>query len=193
MDLIFLKEQGWETQIHQHCRYSGKVLGICGGYQMLGKHVLDPNNIESTLAEITGLNLLPLSTTLTDSKTLTQVSGTLNIGEKACSVRGYEIHCGVTTIEDELTSLITFENHPDNELCDGTISQDGQIMGTYLHGLFDSVEATKLILDWVKPESIIDDLIDLDKHREIQLDRLADVSREHLAIDKIADIIKQPI
>ena len=189
-DLSFLTSQGWQQQIQQHCRYGGKVLGICGGYQMLGQTISDPNGIESSTQAINGLNLLAVTTELTDNKTLTKVSGTLTINAKNCPITGYEIHCGVTTNIGDLTPIVSFDNHPNGEHIDGVISTDGQIIGTYLHGLFDSVAVTELILNWLKPDCKLDSYVDLDSHREQQLNKLADVCRDYLAIDKISDIIK---
>ncbi|MEO9495013.1 MAG: cobyric acid synthase, partial [Vibrio splendidus] len=82
-DLKFLKEQGWQQEITQHLRYGGKVMGICGGYQMLGTKIFDPHHIESQEDEITGLGLLDFTTTLTQEKTLTQVTGVMTLDEKA--------------------------------------------------------------------------------------------------------------
>jgi adenosylcobyric acid synthase len=189
-DLSFLTSQGWQQQIQQHSRYGGKVLGICGGYQMLGQTISDPNGIESSTKSISGLNLLAVNTELTDNKTLTKVSGTLTINQQSCPITGYEIHCGVTQNTGDLTAIIHFEHHPNGELIDGVISADGQIIGTYLHGLFDSVAATELLLNWLKPDCKLDSYVDLDSHRELQLNKLADVCRDYLAIDKINKIIK---
>ena len=190
-DLAFLKQQGWQQQINQHCRYGGKLLGICGGYQMLGKQLLDPNAIESNIKQIEGLKLLDITTELTNEKMLTQVQGTMTIGEQQCAVSGYEIHCGRTQVNAELSSLIKFDQHPEGELIDGAISDDHQVMGTYLHGIFDNAEATKLILNWVKPNNGIGDAINLTEHRETQIVKFANICREHLAIDKITEIIQQ--
>ena len=191
-DLAFLKTQGWQEQINQHCRYGGKVLGICGGYQMLGASITDPQAIESSTAYIDGLNLLNITTELTNKKTLTQVSGKLIINQQSCLVNGYEIHCGVSKFNDANSNnsqhVIEFINHANGETFDGILSTDGQIIGTYLHGLFDSVDACQLLMNWVKPENKIQQFINLNEHRELQLNKLADVCREYLAIDKIIDI-----
>jgi adenosylcobyric acid synthase len=199
-DLIFLKQQGWQQQINQHCRYGGKVLGICGGYQMLGKYIEDPQGIESNNTKVQGLRLLDITTTLTNKKRLTQVNGKLSINNKTCTVSGYEIHCGISTVianDDEALNLmpskpiIEFEQHPNGIQYDGLMSNDQQIIGTYLHGLFDNVDATKLIINWVNPDSHITKFIDLNDHREQQLTKLAEVCKTHLAIDKIQLILAQ--
>lgn len=190
-DLAFLKFQGWHQQIQQHCRYGGKVLGICGGYQMLGQKITDPLAIESSIPVIDGLGLLDITTELTSQKVLTKVQGRLTINQNSCDISGYEIHCGETTITSAHSSLISFSEHPHGIKSDGVVSKDQQIIGTYLHGLFDQQQVTELILAWVKPEHHITQLIDLDRHREQQLNQLADICRAHLAVDKLTDIFQQ--
>ena len=191
-DLTFLKSQGWQAQIQQHCRYGGKVLGICGGYQMLGEKVTDPLAIESSLEVIDGLGLLPITSELTAQKTLTKVNGTMSLNQQQSYVEGYEIHCGITTRikSEDLPYLMSF-NQTDENIRDGIVSLDNQIIGTYLHGLFDSIQATELILRWVKPEQNFDQLIDLNKHREQQLNTLAKVCKEHINIEQLVTLIKQ--
>jgi len=191
-DLLFLKSQGWQEQIQQHCRYGGKVLGICGGYQMLGEKVFDPLAIESSLECIDGLGLLPITTELTANKTLNKVTGTMSLEQQQSDVEGYEIHCGITTRvnSDNLASLVQLNDMKKNT-SDGIVSTDNQIIGTYLHGLFDSVQATELVLHWVKPAQHFDQLIDLNKHREQQLNQLATMCKEYINIEQLVAIIKQ--
>lgn len=190
-DLAFLKDQGWHEQIKQHCRYGGKVFGICGGYQMLGDKITDPLAIESSVSAIEGLQLLPVTTTLTNNKTLTKVSGNCCLNNQTHAVSGYEIHCGETQFNTlaSVQHFITFSQHPNGLLHDGVISEDNQIIGTYLHGIFDDIQATKAILKWVKPAQNLAQFIDLNEHREQQLNQLADVCREHLAMDKILQLV----
>ena len=195
-DLKFLKEQGWQTDIDRHLRYGGKVFGICGGYQMLGKVISDPHGIESNLKTITGLALLDIVTELTPEKVLTQVSATMVLGNKNCLVRGYEIHCGISKPEsrselnDTEAPADLLINKSDNQATDGCVSNDNQIAGTYLHGIFDEREATQLLVDWLDSNNDIQQTINLNEHREHQLQRLADVCREHLKIPVIEDIIR---
>jgi adenosylcobyric acid synthase len=196
-DLKFFKEQGWQTDLERHLRYGGKVFGICGGYQMLGKTISDPLGIESTLKTITGLCLLDIITELTPEKVLSQVSATMMLGNDSCLVRGYEIHCGFSKHESKTQS--NNENTPDpllinksdNQTTDGCVSNDNQIAGTYLHGIFDEGEATRLLVDWLDSNNDIQKTINLNEHREYQLERLADVCQQHLKISIIEDIIKQ--
>jgi len=191
-DLKFLKEQGWQTDIERHLRYGGKVFGICGGYQMLGNVISDPHGIESNLKIITGLGLLNIVTELTPEKVLSQVSATMDLGNKSCLVNGYEIHCGISKSELNDTEVLKplLINKSDNQATDGCVSNDNQIAGTYLHGIFDKGEATQLLVDWLDRNNDIQKTINLNEHREHQLERLADVCQKHLKISVIEEIIK---
>jgi adenosylcobyric acid synthase len=199
-DLKFFKEQGWQTDIERHLRYGGKVFGICGGYQMLGKTISDPLGIESSLKTITGLGLLEIITELTPEKILSQVSATMILGNKNCLVKGYEIHCGISKYYHEIESKgeqDEVEIHApllidksDNQATDGYVSKDNQIAGTYLHGIFDEGDATQLLVDWLDSNNDIQKTINLNEHREQQLERLADVCQEHLKISVIENIIR---
>ncbi|XPF93618.1 cobyric acid synthase [Colwellia sp. RE-S-Sl-9] len=191
-DLQFLKEQGWQQEINQHLRYGGKVMGICGGFQMLGKTIFDPLHIESHVEEITGLGLLDFTTTLTQEKTLTQVSAVMKLNDESCTLQGYEIHCGVSTGE-ALSHPLLHIMHNDNAIADGCISEDNQIIATYLHGFFDCPEPTQKVLDWLGITTLDQPVIDINQHREVQLERLADVCVDHLALEKIQKIIEEGV
>jgi len=192
-DLKFFKEQGWQSDIESHLRYGGKVFGICGGYQMLGQSISDPLGIESSNKSIAGLGLLEIDTELTAEKTLSQVSATMTLANESCLVKGYEIHCGVSKVQTNneqqpLSSLL--HNKSDNQVTDGCISRDNKVAGTYLHGVFDQGEATTLLLHWLDTSIEVQAVINLDEHREIQLNRLADVCATHLDIAAIETILK---
>lgn len=182
-DLALLREYGWDQSIMRHVRYGGKLLGICGGYQMLGDMIIDEAGIEDQAGMSTGLSLLSLTTTLAPEKVLSNVSGELNPevfhDQKNAAVRtsvsGYEIHCGVTTGSDQYSPFIQLSDHR----VDGVVSDDGQIAGTYIHGLFDQAEATNAILQWAGLSSS-EQAIDLYEIREQQLNRLADCLEESL-------------
>lgn len=190
-DLAFVKEQGWHQQILSHLRYGGKLMGICGGYQMLGNVISDPLGIESNHGEISGLQLLPMTTELTEQKALTQVQGLFELAGSASNFVGYEIHCGVSRFEQAVTPVVVFDEHPSDLKADGVQSTDGQIIGTYIHGLFDKAEVCQQILAWVNPSVILSNAIDIEEHREIQLNKLAEVCSEHIDIEKIEQILLQ--
>lgn len=193
-DLQFLKDQGWQQEINQHLRYGGKVMGICGGYQMLGSKIFDPHHIESTVDEIEGLNLLDFTTTLTKEKTLTQVSATMILNGQQCTLKGYEIHCGVSTGE-ALSEPLIFIDKPESDQAtpDGCVSDNNQIIATYLHGFFDCPEATQQIVNWLGIKELEQPVIDINQHREVQLERLSDVCIKHLKLNDIQKIIDEGV
>ena len=188
-DLTFLINEGWDNQIKRHLRYGGKVLGICGGMQMLGNIIYDPEGVESSLKRVSGLALCDFETTLTSQKVLSKVTATLKLNNRQTLCSGYEIHAGVSKGNALKTPLITFSQHPNGFKTDGFISDDNAIAGTYLHGLFDEPNATMEILKWVKPTLQLDP-ISIDTHREQQLARLATMCETHLDIAQIISIYK---
>lgn len=187
-DLAFLKNEGWESQIKRHLRYGGKVLGICGGLQMLGTDIFDLTGVESSQKHAKGLALAQLKTQLGVQKILTQASGVIYLNTKKVSVKGYEIHAGQSLGPALKKPFLIFTEHPNNVTHDGFVSEDNNIAGTYLHGLFDNSGATKLILDWVLPTCGITQYIDINTHREQQLTRLENMCKEHLDLEKITHI-----
>jgi adenosylcobyric acid synthase len=130
-DLKFFRKQGWDIDLLAHARRGGRILGICGGYQMLGKVVSDPNGMEGPSGEVEGLQLLDVTTVLTGVKTLSQVEGACLTN--GAPFRGYEMHVGETRGPDCARPLIRFVD----ERVDGAISPDGRVTGAYVHGLFD--------------------------------------------------------
>ncbi len=128
-DLLDLRNQGWETDLKAHVRRGGHVLGICGGFQMLGRMVRDPLGIEGDLTEIEGLGLLDLETEMEPAKTVRNVTAHSAVEDVALS--GYEIHLGRTHGPDCVRPFALIDGRPD-----GAISVNGRIAGTYLHGVF---------------------------------------------------------
>ncbi|MEN0108435.1 MAG: cobyric acid synthase, partial [Pseudomonas sp.] len=176
-DLAALRSHGWETAIHKHLRYGGKVLGICGGLQMLGTQLHDPLGLEGAAGSSPGLGLLDFETVLAEHKQLRNVLGRLSV--EGVPVSGYEIHAGVSSgpaLERPAVQL-------DDGRCDGALSADGQILGTYLHGLFENPEACSALLRWAG----LQDVQQVDYHalRERDLERLADLVEQHLDTEKL--------
>ncbi len=171
-DLAWLREQGWDKQIERHLRYGGKLIGICGGYQMLGHWIHDPDGVESAAGSSAGLGLLAQETTLHGNKTLRNVAGELMATGQPIS--GYEIHAGTTQGEvgENLFSLHNVEDH-DDRFDDGALSEDNQVMGTYLHGLFDQSTMLEHWLQWAGMSRV--DAFDYIEFRDRQIDRLADL------------------
>jgi len=187
-DLKFLQDNQWTEWIKRHCRYGGKVLGVCGGFQMLGNNIFDPYGIEGEIGETSGLSLLNIETELEKSKQLKNVQGLLKMeNSKDTIVNGYEIHCGKTKGNDLDAPFCELVDQYGGFYDDGAISKDNQIIGTYLHGLFETRETTEAILSWVtgKKESAQD----WDTIRESELNRLADMLEENMDIKNILSMI----
>jgi len=179
-DLAFLRAQGWDAAIERHLRYGGKLLGICGGLQMLGRMLSDPHGLEGTAGDSAGLGWLELDTVLEPEKQLRNVRGRLALED--AEVGGYEIHAGVTSgpaLESPAVRL-------DDGRCDGALSADGQVMGTYLHGLFESPAACAALLRWAG----LGEVQQLDYHalRERDIERLADQVEAYLDTQKLKSL-----
>ncbi|MBX7277778.1 cobyric acid synthase [Pseudomonas sp. ERGC3:05] len=174
-DLAYLRANGWDTAVARHLRYGGKVLGICGGLQMLGEQVHDPLGLEGPAGSSEGFGLLAFSTTLAEEKQLRNVRGRLLLED--APVSGYEIHAGVTSGEALSKAAVLL----DDGRSDGAQSEDGQIFGTYLHGLFETPAACSALLRWAG----LQDVQEVDYHalRERDIERLADLVENHLDTD----------
>ena len=166
-DLAWLVEQGWREVLIKHLRYGGKLIGICGGFQMLGQTVADPHGVEGYPGISNGLGLLDMNTELTQEKRLVQVSGYCAFADAAVS--GYEIHMGTSHGAALSTPVFHIDGRPE-----GARSADNQILGTYLHGLFDSSQASAALLRWAGLAN--ETMVDLTYLREQSLDRVADAS-----------------
>jgi adenosylcobyric acid synthase len=176
-DLAFLREQGWPAAIAKHLRYGGKLLGICGGLQMLGKQIDDPHGLEGAAGSSPGLGLLDFSTLLEPEKQLRNVRGRLCLED--APVSGYEIHAGVSTG----VALDAAAVQLDDGRRDGALSADGQVLGTYLHGLFESSEACSALLRWAGLREV--QVVDYHALRERDIERLADLVEAHLDTAKL--------
>ena len=181
-DLKWLKSQGWEAAIQKHLRYGGKLIGICGGLQMLGTSIYDPHGIEGWEAYHQGLGLLALETVLHPSKQLINRQGVLAFDPRI-TVQGYEIHCGMS-IGKALDQPATYlDNEPE-----GALSADGQIFASYLHGLFDHPAALTALLTWAG--LVVEQTVDINAIREQQLERLADTLEANLQIEQILALVR---
>lgn len=179
-DLAALMDAGWQDHLHKHLRYGGKVLGICGGYQMLGNNIDDPDGIEDTPGRSAGFSLLDCETTLQPLKHLGRVNGQLNHPDFGnAKFSGYEIHCGHTTQgQDQSTRCATtIHDASTSSRQEGAYSDDNKIIGTYIHGIFDQPGAALEILRWAGLST--GTTVDLGAIREQQLDRLAGTLEDH--------------
>ena len=174
-DLAFFREQGWDIDLAAHIRRGGHVLGVCGGYQMLGKTIADPEGIEGAAGTVRGLGHLAVDTLMTPKKTLSRVSGTaLN----DTPVVGYEIHIGETSGPDTDRAWLILDGQPQ-----GAASTNGQIRGCYLHGLFSDTEFRDAYLSSIGAE--VSGSYDYDAKVDGVLDDLAVHLEKHLDLDAI--------
>jgi adenosylcobyric acid synthase len=180
-DLAWLRAHDWEPAIARHLRYGGKLIGICGGLQMLGKTIDDPLGIEGAAGLSEGLGWLDLHTRLQPDKQLRRVAARLCLDD--APVQGYEIHCGIShgTALDR-PALILADGRGD-----GALSADGQVLGSYLHGLFDTPAALAAVLRWAGLSDATP--LDLDALREASLERLADAVQTHLDTVRLAQLL----
>lgn len=139
-DLTFSRQQGWDVDLAAHVRRGGHVLGICGGYQMLGRTIADPDGVEGIPGTVEGIGLLPVDTIIATQKRTRAVSGHFISG--AATFAGYEIHAGVTRVDPGAAPLLMLADGTR----DGACVQDGQISGCYIHGLFDHPAARAHLL-----------------------------------------------
>ena len=181
-DLAALRREGWDIDILAHHRRGGRVLGVCGGYQMLGRSIADPDGLEGAPGEEAGLGLLDIDTVLGEQKRLGLVDGT-DISSGA-AVGGYEMHLGITTGAGLARAMLRLGERPD-----GAVSKDGRVAGCYLHGLFASDEFRRTFLaglgampNALAYEASVDDT----------LDRLADHLAAHLDLDAILAAARPP-
>ena len=199
-DLLWLRENGWEELIHAHVAARKPLVGICGGFQMMGREIRDPQHTESDIEAIPGLGLLDATTVLAREKITRQATARLLAPERFAPngsdpvFIGYEIHLGETSLGNrtcplfQLTRLGDAESHND-----GAVNSDGSVFGTYLHGLFDSAEAlASLLAHWrklrgkkVSAAPTTDPLAE----RERRYDALADHYRRNLRMDIIHRMI----
>jgi adenosylcobyric acid synthase len=172
-DLAFLRAQGWDIDLLAHVRRGGHVLGLCGGYQMLGKSVADPEGIEGPPGEMSGLGLLDVATIMTPQKSLSRVEATHVATDQP--ITAYEIHIGRTEGADTARPFARLGATPD-----GAVSSDGRVQGSYLHGLFasDSFRSAYLArLGIAASDGIYRGRV------ESTLDALADHIERHLDVD----------
>ena len=181
-DLGWLRAQGWEAAIHRHLRYGGKLLGICGGFQMLGQAIHDPHGLEGGRGSSPGFGFFDMQTTLEPGKQLHRRQGRLSLGN--AGVNGYEIHMGISTGSALAQPLAILEDGT----ADGARSTDDQILGSYLHGLFEHPAALAALLTWAGLET--PQVIDYSALREQSLERLADAVEEHLDTDWLSRLLQ---
>jgi len=182
-DLAFLKAQGWDHDIIAHARTGGRVLGLCGGYQMLGKTVEDPLGVDGSPGRAAGLGLLDVTTVMTAEKTIEQVTGTCVLSGEL--VTGFEIHMGETTGPDTQRPMLNLKGG----LC-GARNADGLIEGTYVHGLFTADAYRRAWL--ARTGATANAAVEYTKSVDIALDALASELEETIDIDALFACARHP-
>ncbi|PXW25604.1 cobyric acid synthase [Paraburkholderia caballeronis] len=187
-DLDWLRANGWDDALRRHLRYGGRVIGICGGLQMLGREVADPHGVEGEPGASDGFGWLDYRTVLTQRKALRNVRGALTFAD-APAVAGYEIHMGETEGPALAKPVLSLAGSDAGDAArpDGALSDDGQILATYVHGLFDSPDACAALLEWAGLSGA--QTVDYPALREASLERLADTLAESLDVPRIYDAI----
>jgi adenosylcobyric acid synthase len=180
-DLAGLRREGWDIDIAAHARAGGAVIGICGGYQMLGRSVADPEGVEGTPGVHPGLGLLDVETVLTGEKRVRQISGSEVVS--GLPISGYEIHLGQTSGPGTQRPWLNVEGRGD-----GAISADGRVMGSYVHGLFQSDPFRRVFLERLGAPADAD--LSYGGIIEATLDELSDHLEAHLDVDRILDIAR---
>ena len=180
-DLAYLRAQGWDIDIQAHYRRGGHVLGLCGGYQMLGKEIHDPEGVDGKAGKVAGLGLLDISTTMAGEKKVALRQAHTIAGNEPVS--GYEIHMGRSEGPDCVRAWLSVEGRPE-----GAASADGRVRGSYLHGLFSSdVFRAKFLAD-LGHESVAG----YDDGVEATLDALADHLEQYMDLDQLFELA-QPV
>lgn len=182
-DLEALRRQGWDIDLAAHVRRGGYVLGICGGYQMLGRVIDDPDGIEGNAGRVEGLSLLDVETVLEPEKTVRETSAVSSFGQ--VPVSGYEIHIGRTTGPDCANPMLLLDNRPD-----GAVSENGRVQGCYVHGLFTGDQFRRWYLESIGFRTNAD--VNYNSDVQAALDELATGIEKDLDVDALVQTARPP-
>ncbi|WP_392486806.1 cobyric acid synthase [Haloimpatiens sp. FM7315] len=196
-DLLTLRKNGLEACIKDYSK-EGMVIGICGGYQMLGKSLKDPYEVETKVKETDGIGILDMTTTFEESKVTTRVNAKLlqelngyKIKDK--SVYGYEIHMGISKYGSDCRPLFNIEkrNKKNVDIMDGAINKKGNVLGTYIHGVFDGLGFRDYIVNYLRKKKGLElkESTKFEALRESELDKLADIVRKNIDLEEIYKIL----
>ncbi|AKL94469.1 cobyric acid synthase CobQ [Clostridium aceticum] len=202
-DLKYLRESGLEKEILRVHKEGSHIIGVCGGYQILGEKIVDPLGVESSLKEIKGLGLLEVETTFEGEKVTTQIEGEIIFEDneilKECkdtAIKGYEIHMGRTKLEEGVKPLLQITQKLGQEVAysDGAVSKDGRVFGTYIHGIFDEISFTqKMINNILNKKGLTSELKEeksFQDFKEKEYDKLAKLVKESIDLEKIYKIME---
>ena len=193
-DLIDLRNRGMDAAIVRHARKGGMVIGVCGGYQMLGHKLHDPDHVESRVPELAGLDLLDMEVTFAKEKHTAQASGVVNASgwlaqANGVTVDGYEIHAGHNRLGENALPWLRI-----GKRVDGVMNAQGNVLGSYLHGLFDDGQLFAAIAAHIRREKGItaeyQAPVSFEAFREREFDRIADIVRASVDMDMIYRIIR---
>ena len=196
-DLRWLRESGLETVILKHAAAGGAVVGICGGYQMLGRTVSDPEGVEGG-GTLPGLGLLPTETVFLGEKTRTRVEGVFTTGSglfaalSGVPFAGYEIHMGVTTIDG--STLVQIKSQTGEEKADGCCA--GNVWGSYVHGIFDRASCAQAVVNCLRRARGLEEdatAVDWEVYQQQQYDQLAAGVRASLDMQAVYDILERGV
>ena len=188
-DLTRLREQGTDRAILAAAERGTEVVGICGGYQMLGKGILDPDGVESPEKRIPGLGLLDVTTTMAKGKTLQRSTAVHD--ESGCEITGYEIHHGQTVPGSSAVQSVLRDTGSAAVASDrGARSRDGQIWGTYLHGVFDRDEFRLWFINRLRERRSLPPVEGRPYEIESAIDRVADVVEQSVEMERVLELIE---
>lgn len=203
-DLLYLKESGLARQITAFSEAGGLVFGICGGYQILGKKLCDPKGVECGINEMDGLGLLDIETVFEEEKVTTQVQGIIHEDLPGClkrlggkRVTGYEIHMGTSTLGKDARPILTISERLGVQAADfeGCINEAGNVVGTYVHGLFDEIAFTRSLLNTIRAkkglEAKTSEVDSFKAYKDKEYDKMAQIVRESVNMEAIYQLIKE--
>jgi adenosylcobyric acid synthase len=180
-DLAALRDAGWDTDLKAHLRRGGHILGICGGYQMLGRRIADPDGIEGPPGDVEGLGLLDAETVLGGDKVVVEIAG--KTAAEGVPFKGYEIHIGRTTSSHRPLLILG------DGASDGAISDNGRVAGCYIHGLLTDDRQRR---HWLQRIGATASRLDYEADVDATLDRLADHIEKHVDCDRLLELAREP-
>ncbi len=185
-DLQWLSDAGWRDQLDSFAAAGGRIMGVCGGYQMLGQQIDDPHGVEAAAGSSAGLGLLDVETTLRESKQLSRSQGMLH-GNADVGVDGYEIHVGETTLGSEATPFawLSQRNREAVQAADGAVSPDGRVWGSYLHGIFDAPAYRDALLSELSSDYVAEDAEHAARFKQQEYDKLGAHFEEYVDMDRL--------
>lgn len=203
-DLNYLRKSGLDQEILKASREGKLIFGICGGFQMLGKTLYDPLGVEGSTEKINGLGLLDIETIFEPEKVTTQVNGKIEAqglpfcqASQPISVKGYEIHMGRTTLGKGARPFITITESLGRPVHyqEGAVDENQQVFGTYLHGIFDEAEFTGQLITYLLQKkgltAKVQKQISLEAYKEQEYEKLAEIFRRHVNMEKIYQLMEE--